>query len=106
MAVPVGTWNVITDKHSANLHITSVDAQGKITGTIDVNTTPPETHNVSGTWDATKSELSFNYSLRLFFGGGPGRETILGPSFLFPVLYTGYLFQAHMREKCPAFAGH
>jgi hypothetical protein len=81
MAIPVGTWNVVTDKHSSTLHITNVDAQGKVTGTIQVNAS--ETHNISGTWDATKNELSFTYWLN--FGSGP--------IFGLPITFTGYWFQ-------------
>jgi hypothetical protein len=85
MAIPVGIWNVVTNLHAANLNITNVDAQGKLTGTIQVSSS--ETHNIGGTWDATKNELTFNYSLVFSFG--------TGQSFLFPVSFTGYLLQAH-----------
>jgi hypothetical protein len=85
MAIPVGDWHVVSNLHCSTLHITAVDAQGKITGTIDVNQTSSgtETHNVSGTWDATKNELIFSYSLNF----GPG------PILFFPLTFTGYLFQ-------------
>jgi hypothetical protein len=85
MAIPVGDWHVVTNLHCSTLHITAVDAQGKITGTIDVNKTGSiiESHNVSGTWDATKNELIFSYSLN--FGSGP--------IFPLPLTFTGYLFQ-------------
>jgi hypothetical protein len=78
-------WHVVSNLHCSTLHLTGLDAQGKITGTIDVNKTGSvlETHPVSGTWDATKNELVFTYSLNF----GPG------PIFFFPLTFTGYLFQ-------------
>jgi hypothetical protein len=77
---------VISDKHSSTLQITNVDAQGKVTGTIKVSAT--ETHNISGTWDATKNELSFTYWLNF----GPG------PIFGLPVTFTGYWFHGASQQ--------
>ena len=51
MAIPVGTWHVVTNLHSSILTITSVDAQGHITGTIQVG--PSETH---GVWDVGRDQ--------------------------------------------------
>jgi hypothetical protein len=78
MTVPVGTWNVVTDKHSSTLVITNVDPQGKITGTIQTSAT--ETHNISGTWDGV--QLTFTYTLTLG----------AGPYIPFPVTFTGFWF--------------
>jgi hypothetical protein len=81
MAIPLGTWNVVTDKHSSTLIITNVDPQGQLTGTIQVNAS--ETHNISGTWDAAKKELTFTYSLTLG----------TGPFFPLPITFTGFWIQ-------------
>src|SRR5262245_45181391 len=81
MTIPVGTWHVVTNLHSSILNITSVDVQGHITGTIQVG--PSETHGVSGTWDSTKKELVFTYSLSLG----------TGPIIPLPLTFTGYFFQ-------------
>ena len=83
MAMPVGTWHIVTNLHCSTLEITAVDPQGKLTGTIKTNTNTPGTHNISGTWDAAKNELSFTYSLNLG----------LGPFFALPLTFTGYFFQ-------------
>jgi hypothetical protein len=83
MAMPVGTGHIVTNLHCSTLEITAIDPRGKLTETIKTNTNPPETHNISRTWDAAKNELSFTYSLNL----GPG------PFFALPLTVTGYLFQ-------------
>jgi hypothetical protein len=81
MAMPVGTWHIVTNLRCSTLEITAVDPRGKLTEAIKTNTNPPEIHNISGTWDAAKNEL-FTYSLNL----GPG------PIFPPPHTCTGYLF--------------
>jgi hypothetical protein len=84
MAVPVGTWHVVTNLYSSILTITAVDASGNLTGTIQVSAT--ETYSISGTWDATKQQISFGYTFWVAIGGG---------SFKFPFStnYTGNLFE-------------
>ena len=59
MSLPDGTWKIITNLHAATLNITA-DAQGNVTGTIKLSAT--ETHNVSGTWNASQKKLTFSYS--------------------------------------------
>ena len=84
MAIPTGTWNLITDLHSSTLTITNNG--GTITGTIQVG--PSETHNVSGTWDDTNKVLVFSYNLNVG----------TGPIFPMPITFTGYLFHgAHQQ---------
>jgi hypothetical protein len=73
MAMPVGTWHIVTNLHCSTLEITAVDPQGKLTGTIKTNTNTPGTHNISGTWDAANLGL--------------------GPFFALPLTFTGYFFQ-------------
>ena len=85
MAVPVGTWHVVTNLYSSILTITAVDPNsGNLTGTIQLSAT--ETYNISGTWDGTKQQISFSYTFWIAIGGG---------SFKFPfsTSYTGYLFE-------------
>ena len=81
--MPVGTWHIVTNLHCSTLEITAVDPQGKLTGPIKTNTNTQETHNISGTWDAAKNELSFTSSLNLG----------LGPFFALPLTFTGYFLQ-------------
>jgi hypothetical protein len=83
MALPIGTWNVVTNLHDAILSITNVDAQGNITGTIQLDAT--DTYNITGTWNATTKELKFSYSYTIMLGAF---------HLFFFASYDGYIFQA------------
>jgi hypothetical protein len=83
MAIPVGTWNVVTNLNDAVLNITNVDAQGNLTGTYQPNGT--DIFDITGTWSAATNELKFSYTdviiikwARLFFFAS----------------FDGYVFQA------------
>ena len=84
MAPPLGTWNVVTNLNNGLLNITGVDPQGNVTGTIQFD--PSDTYNISGTWDASKSELNFSYRFTVLLGGGL--------RFPFFISFVGYLFEA------------
>jgi hypothetical protein len=83
MALPMGTWNVVTNLHDAILNITSVDPQGNVTGTIEMDSS--HTFNITGTWNATTNELQFSYSYSLLLGFY---------HLFFFAHYDGYIFQA------------
>ena len=76
MLLPTGSWQINTYGYEGTLTIASVDAQGNVTGTLQVD--PQTTHNISGTWDESNKKLSFYYRQNL----------------LYLVSYLGYLFQA------------
>jgi hypothetical protein len=65
MAMPVGTWHIVTNLHCSTLEITAVDPQGKLTGTIKTNTNTLGTHNIPapGTQPKTNSLLPINSTL-------------------------------------------
>jgi hypothetical protein len=83
MATPVGMWNVVTNLNNAVLNITSVDAQGNLTGTYQPDGT--DTFNISGTWNAATSELKFSYNDVI---------SIKWARLFFFASFDGYLFQA------------
>ena len=80
MASPQGTWNVVTNLNNAFLQLSSIDGQGNVIGSIELN--PSETHVISGTWDAVKKELNFSYSLNA------------PPPLHTTIAFTGFLFEA------------
>jgi hypothetical protein len=95
-ALPVGTWNVITNLHAADLNVTNVDDQGNVTGTIQ--TSASATYDISGTWNAATNELSFRYYVLVQLVPVAGAEGSLEAKFRPPefeevVQYQGYLFQ-------------
>jgi hypothetical protein len=84
MAVPVGTWNVVTNLNNAVLTITNVDGQGNVTGTIQMDQS--DTYNITGTWNAAVTgELIFSFSFTTRVGHFHITRT---------VTFQGYLFQA------------
>jgi hypothetical protein len=83
MSTPVGVWNVVTNLHNAVLTIANVDAQGNVTGTIQMDAS--DTYNISGTWNATTNELKFSYSYSFI---------IKWFHLFFFASFDGYLFQA------------
>jgi hypothetical protein len=83
MALPLGTWNVVTNLHDSILSITNVDAAGNITGTIQIDAS--HTYNITGTWNAATNELKFSYSYTILFGHF---------HLFFFASYDGYVFQA------------
>jgi hypothetical protein len=60
MPLKLGTWNMNLNGHQGTLSFDSVDAEGKVTGTIN-----SDTFNlpVTGLWDNTSSTLSFSPNL-------------------------------------------
>jgi hypothetical protein len=83
MILPLGTWNVVTNLHDALLNITNVDAQGNISGTLQMDAS--DTYNISGTWNAATNELKFSYTWTLKIGNY---------HFFYFASYDGYVFQA------------
>ena len=59
MPSPLGKWNLVTDLYNSVLNITSVDEQGRATGTIQMAPAPAEPFDVTGTWNAATHEVSF-----------------------------------------------
>jgi hypothetical protein len=78
MSLPIGSWNINSNGTEGVLAITSVDAQGNVTGTLQL--APQSTINFTGTWDENTKRLSFSYHFGRFF--------------FFRVSYSGYFFLA------------
>jgi len=78
MSLPIGNWSINSHGTEGVLAITNVDAQGNVTGTLQLD--PSSTVNITGTWDDSTKKLSFSYNLGRFI--------------FFRVSYTGYFFLA------------
>jgi hypothetical protein len=78
MSLPIGSWNINSHGTEGVLAITSVDAQGNVTGTLHL--APQSTFNITGTWNESTKKLSFSYNIGRFF--------------FFRVSYSGYFFLA------------
>jgi hypothetical protein len=78
MSLPIGNWSINSQGTEGVLAITAVDAQGNVTGTLQLD--PSSTVNITGTWDDTTKKLTFSYNV--------------GQFIFFRVTYTGYFFLA------------
>jgi hypothetical protein len=65
MSSPLGMWNVVTNLYNSVLNITSVDEQGRVTGTIQMEPAPAAPYEVAGTWNAANNEVNFSYTIPL-----------------------------------------
>jgi hypothetical protein len=77
MAAPSGHWRIIANGFQGNLDI-QVDAQGNVTGTIEIDA--PNVEQVHGFWDEAEQRIIFQRPVKLA-GGSPQN-------------YTGFLFLA------------
>lgn len=72
-SLPTGTWNINQNSHKGKLIITSVDAAGKVSGTVFGNT-------IQGFWDEDAKKITL---MRIINAANPSTIQIL----------TGYMFR-------------
>jgi hypothetical protein len=76
MAAPQGHWRIVANGFQGNLDI-QVDAQGNVTGTIEIDA--PNVDQIQGFWDEAEQKVVFQRFVKAA-GGKPQNYT----GFLFP----------------------